>query len=291
MDGEKMIDFSVLQKCRYTVIGDPIAHSRSPQMQNAGFAALGLGTPYGRLHVPVEDLPLFAEYARKHLDGANLTVPHKHRILPELAGMSVEAELCGSVNTLIVRNGELFGDTTDGYGFAKAVEEAFDLRPEGMRAVFFGAGGAARAVVFYLAAHGAKSIILANRTLERAEELKQDLLAAFPETEVLCAGLQDSVRIAGFLQEADLAVQATSMGLHKDDPPPFDLTLLKGRKGIACFDMIYHTTPFQQAAAQYGLPVSGGSGMLLHQGARSLELWTGKPAPVEIMRKALQTGE
>ena len=109
-----MIDFSVLEKCRYTVIGDPIAHSRSPQMQNAGFAALGLGTPYGKLHVPVEDLPLFAEYARKHLAGANLTVPHKHRILPELAGMSREAELCGSVNTLIVRNGELYGDTTDG---------------------------------------------------------------------------------------------------------------------------------------------------------------------------------
>lgn len=283
-----MIDFSVLEKCRYTVIGDPIAHSRSPQMQNAGFAALGLGTPYGKLHVPVEDLPLFAEYARKHLAGANLTVPHKHRILPELAGMSREAELCGSVNTLIVRNGELYGDTTDGYGFARAVEEAFALPVKGLQAVFFGTGGAARAVVFYLAAHGARSIVLANRTLAKAEELKQDLQNACPELEVHCTGLQETQRLAGFLQEADLAVQSTSMGLHKDDPPPFDLTLLKGRKGLCCFDMIYHATPFQQAAEQYGLPVCGGSGMLLHQGARSLELWTGKTAPVEIMRAALQ---
>ncbi len=283
-----MIDFSVLENCRYTVIGDPIAHSRSPQMQNAGFAALGLGTPYGRLHVPVADLPLFAEYARKHLDGANLTVPHKHHILPELADMSAEARLCGSVNTLLVRDGQLYGDTTDGYGFAKAVEEAFGLTPANLRAVFFGAGGAARAVVFYLAAHGAKSIVLANRTVEKAEALAQDVRNAFPDTEVHCAGLQDRQQLAEFAAHADLAVQATSMGLHEEDAPPFDLTLLEGQKDLCCFDMIYHSTPFLRAAAQYGLRASGGSGMLLHQGARSLELWTGKPAPVEVMRKALQ---
>ena len=283
-----MIDFSVLENCRYTVIGDPIAHSKSPQMQNAGFAALGLGTPYGRLHVPVEELPLFAEYARKHLDGANLTVPHKNRILPELAGMTREAELCASVNTVIVRDGQLYGDTTDGYGFARAVEEAFGLMPENLRAVFFGAGGAARAVVFHLAAHGAKSIVLANRTLEKAEILAQDLQNAYPDTEVFCAGLQDNRTLAEVLENADLAVQATSMGLHETDAPPFDLTLLKGRSDLCCFDMIYHTTPFLRAAAQYGLRSSGGSGMLLHQGARSLEIWTGKPAPVEVMRKALQ---
>ena len=283
-----MIDFSVLKNCRYTVIGDPIAHSRSPQMQNAGFAALGLGTPYGRLHVPVEDLPCFAEYARKNLDGANLTVPHKNRILPELADMSPEARLCGSVNTLSIRDGQLYGDTTDGYGFAKAVEEAFGLMPENLRAVFFGAGGAARAVVFYLAAHGAKSIVLANRTLEKAEILAQDVRNAYPETEVFCAGLQDNRLLDDLLANADLAVQATSMGLHKEDAPPFELSLLEGRKNLCCFDMIYHTTPFQQAAAQYGLKASGGSGMLLHQGARSLEIWTGRSAPVEVMRKALQ---
>ncbi|MBQ7393005.1 MAG: shikimate dehydrogenase [Lentisphaeria bacterium] len=283
-----MIDFSVLKDCRYTVIGDPIAHSRSPQMQNAGFAALGLGTPYGRLHVPVEELPLFAEYARKHLDGANLTVPHKNRILPELADMSPEARLCGSVNTLLVRDGKLYGDTTDGYGFAKAVEEAFGLVPENLRAVFFGAGGAARAVVFYLAAHGAKSITLANRTVEKAELLAQDLRSAYPETEVHCAGLQDTHLLAEFLDGADLAVQATSMGLHKEDAPPFDLTLLERRKGLCCFDMIYHSTPFLRAAESAGLPNRGGNGMLLHQGARSLELWTGKTAPVEIMREALK---
>lgn len=286
-----MIDFSVLADCRYTVIGDPIAHSRSPQMQNAGFQALGLGRPYGRLHVPVAELPQFAAYAREHLDGANLTVPHKHHILPELAGMSREAALCGSVNTLLVREGQLYGDTTDGYGFAKAVEEAFGLMPQETHTVFFGTGGAARAVVFYLAAHGAPSIVLANRTLEKAEELQQDLQKAYPRTRVECVSLQDRKMLNAYLQEADLAVQSTSLGLHPEDAPPFDLSLLERKKGLCCFDMIYHATPFLEAAAQYGLAASGGIGMLLHQGARSLELWTGKTAPVEVMRQALQQKE
>ena len=286
-----MIDFSSLKNCRYTVIGDPIAHSRSPQMQNAGFAALGLGRPYGRLHVTVPELPEFAAYAREHLDGANLTVPHKHHILPELAGMSREAELCGSVNTLLVRDGKLYGDTTDGYGFAEAVREAFGLAPEGLRAVFFGAGGAARAVVFYLAEHGAAAIRLVNRTRERAEALAGDLKRAYPAVEVACTVPSDAAEVRAFLADSALAVQATSQGLHPEDAPPFDLSLLEGMTHLACFDMIYHATPFQTRAAAYGLRTSGGIGMLLHQGAKSLELWTGKTAPVEVMREALMRKE
>ena len=286
-----MIDFSALKDCRYTVIGDPIAHSRSPQMQNAGFAALGLGRPYGRLRVTVPELPEFAAYARKHLDGANLTVPHKHHILPELAGMSREAELCGSVNTLLVRDGKLYGDTTDGYGFAAAVREAFGLAPEGLRAVFFGAGGAARAVVFYLAEHGAAAIRLVNRTRERAEELAADLRRACPALEIDCAAPRDAAAVRDFLADSGLAVQATSQGLHPEDAPPFDLGLLDGMTHLACFDMIYHRTPFQEKAAACGLRTSGGIGMLLHQGAKSLELWTGRTAPEEVMRKALMRKE
>ena len=282
-----MIDFSPLENCRYAVIGDPIAHSRSPQMQNAGFAALGLGRPYGRLHVTVPELPEFAAYAREHLDGANLTVPHKHHILPELAGMSREAELCGSVNTLLVRGGELYGDTTDGYGFTAAVREAFGLAPAGLRAVFFGAGGAARAVVFHLAEHGAAAIRIVNRTRERAEALADDLRKAYPAVRTECAGLNDAASIREFLADSALAVQATSQGLHAEDAPPFELALLKDMRHVACFDMIYHATPFQREAASYGLRTTGGIGMLLHQGAKSLELWTGKTAPVEIMREAL----
>ncbi len=282
-----MTDFSPLAECRYTVIGDPVAHSKSPAMQNAGFAALGLGTPYGKLRIPAEDLPEFARYARRNLDGANLTVPHKNRILPELDGMSDMARLCGSVNTLLVRDGKLFGDTTDGYGFTQAIQEAFQLKPEGLETVFFGAGGAVRAVVFYLAGRGASAVRLVNRTPERAENLAGDLKKAFPALTVEYTVPGNRKKVREFLESSSLAVQATSQGLKPDDAPPFDLALLEGLRQTVCFDMIYHATPFQREAARCGLPPSGGSGMLLHQGARSLELWTGRPAPVEVMRRAL----
>ncbi len=286
-----MIDFAPLAGCRYTVIGDPITHSRSPEMQNAGFAALGLGRPYGRLRVPVEELPRFVEFARKHLDGVNLTIPHKHHILKELAGISREADLCGSVNTLLIRKGELYGETTDGYGFSEAVREAFGLATEGLRAVFFGAGGAARAVVFFLAEHGAEAIRIVNRTRERAEALAEALHDAYPGVAVETAVPGDRAKVREFLAGADLAVQATSQGLHREDPPPFDLELLAGFQELACFDMIYHRTPFLERASELGHQTSGGAGMLLHQGARSLELWTGKKAPVEIMRQALAAAQ
>lgn len=281
------MDFTAIRECRYTVIGDPVAHSRSPQMQNAGFEALGLGRPYGKLHVHPGELPEFAAYARRHLDGANLTVPHKEAIIPLLDDLSEGARLAHSVNTLSVIDGRLLGDSTDGYGLEGAVREAFGMTPGGAAVLFVGTGGAARAAAFHYALRGARRICLVNRTPERAEELAAGIRAAVPGVECAVAALADGGRVREFIAASELLVQATSCGLHPDDPAPFDPDWLAANPRLACFDTIYRETAFLKAAAQTHCTADG-RWMLLHQGAKSLEIWTGKVAPLEAMRRALE---
>ena len=122
---------------KYLVIGDPVAHSRSPEMQNAAFEKCGMGSPYGIRHVRPEQLPEFFEYARKNFIGVNLTVPHK-LMAAELADtLTLRAKQCKSVNTLIIANGHITGDSTDGIGLEKALQYNFDLPIKGKNFIFF----------------------------------------------------------------------------------------------------------------------------------------------------------
>ena len=283
-----MMDMDSVAGCRYLVIGDPVAHSRSPEMQNAGFSALGLGRPYGKLRVMTSELAAFAEYAAKHLSGFNITVPHKEHILPYLAGISETARLAGSVNTVCCRDGALYGDSTDGYGLEGALREAFGLTPEGMDLLFLGTGGAARATAFHLAARGVRSIFFVNRTPERAETLRQEVAAAFPALQTATAPLHDEEAVKSLLRRAQVVIQATSLGLKPGDPSPVPPEWLACNPHLCCFDTIYQETPFLQGAAALGVPVSDGRAMLLYQGAKSLEIWTGRIAPLEAMRAALE---
>ncbi len=282
------MDMDSVAGCRYLVIGDPVAHSRSPEMQNAGFAALGLGRPYGKLRVTEPELADFAHYAAQHLDGFNITVPHKAHILPYLAGISGTAKLAGSVNTVCCRDGALYGDSTDGYGLEGALREAFGLEPEGLTLLFFGTGGAARATAFHFAARGAQAIFFVNRTPERAEALRREVAAAFPLLQTATAALHDERAVTALLRRSRVAVQATSLGLKPEDPSPVPPEWLAGNPQLCCFDTIYRETPFLRGAAALGLPVADGRGMLLHQGAKSLEIWTGRTAPLAPMRAALE---
>ena len=270
---------------KYVVIGDPVAHSRSPGMQNAAFAVHGLGRPYDRMLVKAEAFDEFVRFARQELDGFNLTVPHKSLIIPYLKTIAPAAAAAGSVNTVTVKDGEFHGDSTDGYGLEMALKRNFGITPAGKRFVFAGCGGAAHATAFHLAEQGAKSIFLANRTVSKAVELAAKIKEFSPEVEVETAAIDDVSRLRGFFSNVDVLIQATSLGLRESDPPPFPLELLEVNRDLCIYDTIYHKTPIQKRAEELGLKCADGMWMLIYQGARSFEIWTGKEAPVEEMLK------
>ncbi len=273
---------------KYLVIGDPVAHSRSPGMQNAAFEICGLGSPYGIRHVKPEALAEFFEYARTHLAGVNLTVPHK-LMAAELADeLTFRAKACKSVNTLIIRNGHILGDSTDGVGLEKALRHNFDLPVKGKRFIFAGAGGAARATAIHFACAGAERIMFINRTASKAFEIINGIDGL--NTGCFCGFIapEDHEHLAGEFKNTDCIIQATSLGLKEDDPAPFDLELLKINPDVVVFDTIYKNTKLLQKAAELGIRCSGGKEMLVQQGAESFRLWTRLEPDLDAMRKGFE---
>lgn len=283
MNAEKQFD--------YLVIGDPVAHSRSPQMQNAAFEALGMGRPYGKLRVDPAKIGEFAEFARKKLKGVNLTVPHKQVIIPFVDELSPQAAACGSVNTLKIVNGKLYGFSTDGAGIAGAVRENFGLSLKDLRVVMLGAGGAATAIAFELGWQKSASVVIANRSADKAEALAEKVLCHCHDTHFSAIPLGDEGKLAAAIEKADLLLQVTSLGLHDDDPAPMDLELLKSNPSLRVFDAIYRPTPLLKKAKELGLPAADGKEMLIFQGAASFEIWTNQKAPIEAMRKGYDQTE
>jgi len=273
---------------KFLVIGDPIAHSLSPAMQNAGFEFYHLGSPYDKRQVTLAELPAFAEYARKHLAGFNITVPHKNAIIPFLDEITPEAKLAESVNTVAVRDGKLYGYSTDGYGLQKALESAFDCRLSGKAILFIGCGGAVQATACHLATLGVSAIYIVNRTLDKADALAAKIRQIAPAATVRTASPGNADILRDFLHHADILVQGSSLGLKADDPAPFDLSLLDGVKNLCVFDTIYKETKLLAAARRLHLPAAGGLPMLLYQGAKAFEIWLGRPAPLEAMKQKLE---
>jgi shikimate dehydrogenase len=280
-----MIDKWTEESCEYAVIGDPVAHSLSPEMQNAGFSALGLGKPYGKFHVKIDEISDFVEFARENLRGFNITVPHKKNIIPFLDGISRPAELAESVNTVTVREGKLFGDSTDGYGLATALKESFGTQVKDAQLLFIGCGGAVQAVAFYFASIGASKLCFANRTVGKAEALATEIAKHYPCQTKYCSP-NDKEQLQEFINSSSVLIQGTSLGLKPDDPISFDPELLNCN--IAVYDTIYKSTPLLNYAKEHGLSYADGRTMLLHQGVRSFEIWTGDKAPIEKMRTALE---
>lgn len=268
---------------KYAVIGDPVAHSVSPAMQNAAFISSGLAERYGKYHVKPEELPEFVDFARHNLYGFNATVPHKAALIPLLDEAAPEALAANSVNTVIVREGRLYGASTDGYGLETALFEAFKLNIKGAKIVILGAGGAAQATAFEFVQRQAAELTIVNRTRSKAEALAGNL--AGKGTLLAALGNDETGKIAEAVADADVVIQATSAGLRAGDAPPIELKLLQNAKAV--FDMIYHPTAIQTFARQHHIPCADGRGMLLHQGAKSFSLWTKINPPLNAMREAL----
>ena len=268
------------------IFGDPIAHTRSPAMHNAAFQALGLPYVYLPFHVRPADLVKAVHGMRAlGLLGLNVTVPHKERIVRCLDSHSPEAELCGAVNTVVNQDGQLFGDNTDGRGFLNSLQEA-KLSPRGTEVVLIGAGGSARAVLVSLIRARCAAIRIVNRTQANARKLVRTYRRT-GETRLEALPL-DSLRDPAVVSGVRLVINASAVGLHDDEFLPLAYTAT--RADCLFYDLLYRPdrTPFLRHARAAGRPVMDGRRMLLHQGALAFSLWTGRPAPLEVMDRALR---
>ncbi|PKB80641.1 MAG: shikimate dehydrogenase [SAR202 cluster bacterium Io17-Chloro-G9] len=272
---------------RLGIIGYPIGHSISPLFQQAALDHAGIDASYRAWEVKPEEVPEFiAGLGEPGVLGINVTVPHKEAVIPHLDEVDQWASTAGAVNTIVNREGRLTGHNTDGLGFLRALLEVNGFAPRGRRVLILGAGGAARGVVLALVREEVSHLTIANRTLSRAERLVQ--IAEDAGLDALAVPLGGS-ELEGEAASADLIVNCTTLGLaHGPDEQGSPLSSRQIPPTALVNDLVYNplATPLLQAAAQAGAQVLGGIHMLVYQGAASYEMWTGQPAPVEVMLQA-----
>lgn len=259
------------------VIGEPVRHSLSPLVHNAAFSAMGLDWASVAFPVSAGEVGLAVDGMRAlGIEGLSVTMPHKEAALASVDRCSAVASTLGAVNTIVRQDGELVGESTDGPGFLDAVRAA-GCDPAGWRCLVLGAGGAGRAVVAALAGAGAAEVVVANRTQARAERA------------AALAGPAGRVGSADWADQADLVVNATSLGML-GGPAPTALPLDPARLGPGqlVVDLVYHPrdTPLLSAARDRGATVQDGIALLVRQAARALALWTRQEAPVAAMLAA-----
>lgn len=272
----------------FAVLGHPIGHTLSPVMHNVALQALEMDAIYLAFDVAPErlmrTLPAMADMGFR---GVNLTVPLKEVACRGLTDLAETAALLGAVNTVEFGPDGLRGHNTDGVGFLRAVQEAFDCDVDGKSVMMLGCGGAGRAVALTCARHGAARMLLTDLDEGRVARLKDELRAVCPALNVTCvAASPETWTRTG--PEADLLVQATPVGMKPADAPLLGAGAF--RAGQMLFDLIYMypATGLMTVAREAGAQVANGLGMLLHQGVRSFEIWTGTTPPVDRMRAALE---
>lgn len=264
---------------RIGLIGDPVEHSLSPAFQQPALDALGLDIRYELWHTSAAQLPeRVADLRAGHALGANVTVPHKEAAFTLMDEVSDVARRAGAVNTIVPRDGSLYGDNTDVYGFIVPLRER-GLTFATLDAIIVGAGGAARGVAVALLDAGVRSLTIVNRTPARAEAI----VAALADDRLRAGSLDDAGEACA---GAGLIVNATSLGWHAEAAPLDGASFAAAAPGAIGYDLTYRDTPFLRAARDAGLAPLDGLAMLVHQGARSLELWTGREAPVALMWQA-----
>jgi shikimate dehydrogenase len=266
------------------VIGDPIEHTLSPIIHNAAFNALKLDYTFLAFKVkPVEVENAVNAMRALNLRGLNVTMPHKSTVMNFLDRTDLSAQIVNSVNTILNKESKLFGFNTDGVGALKALREN-GVEPKGRKVLLLGAGGAARAIAYTMAKEADELAVL-NRTVKQAQALAKLLEKA--ANKKIVAGSLSPTEIQHNLQDSDILINATSIGMK----PKADESLVAPkllRSNLAVMDIVYNPieTKLAKEAKAAGAKVVSGVEMLIYQGAASFELWTGKSAPVEVMRQA-----
>lgn len=277
-----------MAKFTYGLIGHPVGHSLSPAMHNSAFKALKIDAEYKLFDVPPEGLEKFLKNIPKEgISGANVTIPHKVKAkeyIQKHGDLNENAKKLGAVNTIKVIGQKLAGYNTDGPGFYRSLIEDLRFEPEGKTIFVLGAGGAARAIVMYLGS-SPKKIYVSDIEKSAADEVKKQFGQYYDPMKVEAV---DVLSLKKYSRDIDLLIQATPIGMKDGDPSPVDLSLLDSN--IKIYDLVYNrpATKLVEEASRMKINAVTGLGMLLYQGVIAFELWTGKKAPVDVMRMALK---
>ncbi|MCQ6558385.1 shikimate dehydrogenase [Paenibacillus mendelii] len=267
----------------FSVIGDPVRHSKSPIMMNRAFRERGINGIYTAFHVQGERLGDFIAGVRAMgIRGVNVTIPHKLEVMPFLDVIDESAQVIGAVNTIVNDNGKLTGYNTDGLGYVRSLKEEVEPELAGKRILILGAGGATRGIVYALLREGVSEITISNRRVERAQELAD----TFGGSADIRAIGSDAIREA--CASAEIVIHTTPVGMYPNvDETPIDASWLQP-EAIAS-DILYNPlkTRYLEEAERRGCRIHGGLGMFIYQGAYAFEYWTGVPAPVEAMRETV----
>jgi shikimate dehydrogenase len=281
---------SLTEKTRFLgILGNLVRGSLSPRMHNAALRHLGIDALYVPYEIPESELRrVVRAMPALRFRGMNVTVPFKEKVIRCLDEVSEEARQIGAVNTISVERGRLVGHNTDGAGFVTALKAEGGISIRGEKVLLLGAGGAAKPIAFHLIRQGADRICLANRTRSRAMALRRGLLRHFPDAEVAVSQL----RGAAFREEVascQFIVNTTSVGMKKGDPSLVPPRWMSSSHVVV--DIVYKPlrTPLIRSAEKAGARFLNGLGMLLYQGAIDFRLWTGKSAPVDVMKRALRS--
>ena len=251
-------------------------------MHNAAFAALGLNWRYLAFEVDPKNLQAAIAGARAMgFAGLNLTVPHKLLAVDMVNMLDESAMKWGAVNTILFNKKGATGFNTDADAIVTSLREDLKLEPRGAKILLLGAGGAGRTAALRLASEHVAELFLVNRTQSKAAEIAGEIKNQFPSVKVSVGYPKTPV---------DLVINATSLGLKLDDASPLDEQQFPLKQARCVYDMIYRPaeTALLQAAKAAGCRTANGLGMLLHQGAKACEIWTGQPAPLDVMRRALE---
>lgn len=266
------------------LFGYPVEHTLSPYMHNAAFEALGLDYRYLPFRVSPENLKAAINALKAlNIKGVNITIPHKETIIPYLNELDREAELIVAVNTVLHEEGRLIGYNTDGRGFIRSLKEEASIIPKGKRVMILGAGGAARAIAFSIAIEGVEKIFISDVIEKKAKELSSAVINKTSTEAIYIKDLKERIG------EVDILINATPLGMKKEDPMPISPELLSQR--LFVYDIVYNPpeTPLIREAKTKGAKALSGIGMLVYQGALSFKIWTGQEPPIDVMRKAIES--